>query len=486
MLTPAIPGSTAVRQDIARRTRRIAETEACLHAYREVFDEPLHLPSPSARTLDGLVVGVKELARRGSDGGFDAPLVQRMLDHGAYVIGTHRAHGLGLGVDDPGTRHPWLTDYYPGGSTAGGGVAVATGTCDVAVGTDTGGSIRKPAAMCGIVGFKPTHGLLPMDGLQPLTTSADHAGLLARDVATIRRCLDALAAPDPVAGNGAGARRQRRLVVIAESLRRIDQEVARTFSAAIALLRQCGYRVDEVSVPGFDRLVDVHATITGYEFAESVTDDALAGQAPEVVAAMTANAGISHDEYVYAAKAARPVVDRIHKVAEDAVLMTPTTAIGPLPMKAFSPPLHLPRYCRNTAPFNLTGQPAISIPASARTHGIPVGLQLVGASGQDDALLRTAEAVAATLRSAGGSAPQANPNRRVGSAAPARNPVVPAERISDDEDQYRFGDIDCRTRFRPAAAPEHIRPGRLTRVLRLLHLRNRRIPGLPQAVLPSR
>jgi len=371
---------------------RFRATEDTVQAHREWLGPSA---GPGVGPLAGVVVGVKELYVR-SRAGWVSPLPARLEAAGAEVVAVHRAHELGLGLDDPGTRHPLTGQHYPGGSTAGGGVAVAVGACDLALGTDGGGSVRKPAALCGVVGLKPTHGLLDVTGAQPVLTEVDHAGLLARSVAEVAAAL-AVLAPDAAAAGGRAAT----LVVVREAYAGLTPHVAAAVGAALTRLRHAGWQVEEASVPGFADLVTHHGTIAAHGFAAAWSTLAT----PPAVRSAAVAAGVRRmlaqpgSATLAAREQAAAALDRLTALtAGGAVLAMPTTPLEAVPMSGYDPATLLPRYCRNTAPFNLTGQPALSLPVPVVVGQLPVGLQLVGASGHDTRLLAVAQEVEAALR----------------------------------------------------------------------------------------
>ena len=211
-----MPESAVARLDGA--LRRLDETEPFIHAYVDVDRAGA---TAAARLVDEGDVGgplagrpfaVKEVisvaglpAAGGSPAfathvaGFDATVVERLRSAGAVFVGTQVSHELTCGLDEPPTRNPWALDSYPGGSSAGGGASVAVGSTEFALGTDAAGSVRIPAAMTGVVGLKPTAGLVSAHGVVRHATapSIDNVGILARSVAEVSKILEVIAGPDP-------------------------------------------------------------------------------------------------------------------------------------------------------------------------------------------------------------------------------------------------------------------------------------------------
>ena len=194
----------------------------------------------------------------------DATVVGRLRGAGAVLVGTHVSHELTCGLDQPPTRNPWALDSYPGGSSAGGGASVAVGSAAFALGTDAAGSVRIPAAMTGVVGFKPTAGLVSAHGVVRHATapSIDNVGILARTVPEVSAVLEVIAGPDPadaatlweLTGGGAAASAEapgglagRRLGILGDSTRAAldvrtppEREVWSSFDAACDVLRHLG------------------------------------------------------------------------------------------------------------------------------------------------------------------------------------------------------------------------------------------------------
>jgi Asp-tRNA(Asn)/Glu-tRNA(Gln) amidotransferase A subunit family amidase len=181
---------------VARFQTALGEWEPWLGAVVHVVDDPPPCPALGVKEL----IAVAGLPRQSGAPGLlpadpqpeSAPAVTRMVAAGWSVVATTASHPLAYGVVTPQTRNPRAHDRIAGGSSGGSAAAVAAGLVDVALGTDTGGSVRIPAACCGVVGLKTTHGLVPLDGVQPLAPSLDTVGPLAADVATCAAALEAL------------------------------------------------------------------------------------------------------------------------------------------------------------------------------------------------------------------------------------------------------------------------------------------------------
>jgi len=342
----------------------------------------------------------------------DAPAVARLRRAGFVVIGrnsmTEFAYsGLGMNPHYGDPRAPFERASAPrvsGGSSSGGAVAVADGMAHAALGTDTGGSCRIPAAFCGLVGFKPTAHRVPRSGAFPLSFTLDSIGPMARSVACCA-ALDAILAgadaaplaPRPVAG-------LRLLVPTTVALDGLDPEVASAFEAAVDLLAKAGARITSAPFPEFGEVATINAK-GGFSAAESyAVHRKLLAEKPEaydrrVSGRIKRGAEQSAADYVDLIAARRALVERAaSRLAPFDALAMPTAAI--LPPKIADLATDDDAYgranllaLRNPTLINMIDGCAISLPLA----GAPVGLMLAGAPGSDAALLAIAAGVEATL-----------------------------------------------------------------------------------------
>lgn len=381
--------------------------------------------------LDGLSVAVKDnVAVRGArvtaggvlayDPPSDAPVVTRLRDAGADLLGTTAMDAFAMGTTGEWnaagrTENPAVPGHVPGGSSAGSGAAVAGGSADAAIGTDTGGSVRIPASYCGVVGVKPTYGLVPGAGVVPLAPTLDHVGVLAGDVPTARAVLSAiagrhptwpasLAAPaDPSLDADAG---ELTVGLVEESLAPATEGVADTVERALAGM-DAG--VETVACPGFEAATPANDAATLTEFAA-----VLSGAAPvrpemrDAIEAVRAaglpvpdrvrrlaflgRALLGHPEaYARARDAHRRLVASTEALFERVdVLATPTTPTTAPAFGEVRTGADVRETLRTTAPFDNTGQPAVSVPCG-EVNGRPVGLQFVASAGEDGLALAAAE-----------------------------------------------------------------------------------------------
>lgn len=336
----------------------------------------------------------------------DARAIARLKAQGFIVMGrtnmTEFAYsGLGLNPHHGTPLSPYdrANSRISGGSSSGSAVAVAEGMVPVAIGTDTGGSCRVPAAWCGIVGFKPTHGRVPLQGVYPLAPSLDSVGPLAVSVACAA-AVDAIMAEDWSGVIGArdvsGLRLGRLSTLVLEGL---EPAVAQAFEAACAALEKAGARVEDVAIPGLEDLRDMNAK-GGISAAESYLHHAplLAARGgeydPRVSRRILAGAGISvSDHLALLARRAELISLADAQMGGFDALILPSVAILPPPLAAFADDEEYARLnwlaLRNTFTGNFLNRCAISIPLPGDA---PTGLMLMGLPGADAGLLGVAEA----------------------------------------------------------------------------------------------
>ncbi|PXY33880.1 amidase [Prauserella flavalba] len=347
----------------------------------------------------------------------DSPVTARMRENGLVLLGKTTTPELGWkGVTDNPldgiTRNPWNPALTPGGSSGGSAVAVATGMSELSVGTDGGGSVRIPASFCGIVGFKPTAGRVPLFPASPFGALA-HAGPMARSVDDVALLLDVLATTDhrdpsalapPIGTYREAVRRDVRGLRAAFSPALgyidVDPEVAQAVVSTVAALTEAGLSVEEAD-PGFADPVEAFDVLWSTGAAKWL-DSFPAGSEERIDQGLRRvwEQGRTYSASDYLDAQATRAALGIHMgefhLRYD-VLITPTMPIQPFEAGHDVPPgsglESWPQWTRFTYPFNMTQQPAITVPAGFTSQGLPVGLQIVGPRHSDDLVLAVAKLV---------------------------------------------------------------------------------------------
>jgi aspartyl-tRNA(Asn)/glutamyl-tRNA(Gln) amidotransferase subunit A len=349
----------------------------------------------------------------------DAPVWRRLRRAGAVMIGKTHTHEFAYGSSTPPTRNPWNTERIPGGSSGGSAAALAAAFCLGAVGTDTAGSIRIPSALCGVVGLKPSYGLVPKSGVIPLSWTLDHVGPMARapidaallldamagydrsDPASVRRRKpSSYATPRPDRGGG-----QRRAGLITNT-GPMTPGVRAGVDTVTASLQALGLEVDEVTVEGWESAFRADFVILGVE-ASAYHEDNLR-RSPELYGdgvrerlqwGLTLD-GVSFVKACIAARRFRDTFDSLLS-ERDALLCpgmpcpAPVAYVASVSLEGEEVPIDH-AMCRNTAISNLTGLPALALP-SGFEDGLPVGVQLIGKRWQEAALLDLGQRITQAL-----------------------------------------------------------------------------------------
>jgi aspartyl-tRNA(Asn)/glutamyl-tRNA(Gln) amidotransferase subunit A len=423
----------SARERLAAALARIDDPKgegarACLTIYREQATAAAEAADARAEAgislgvLDGTIMTIKdlfdvagEITRAGSKAladeakpaAVDAPVVRRLRAAGAVIVAkTNMSEfaytGIGANPHFGMPGNPSDRKRVPGGSSSGAAVAASDGMCEIAIGTDTGGSCRIPGALCGIVGYKPSRQRIPTDGAFPLSYSIDSIGPIARSVEACAKADSVMAGesfvplePTPLAGLRIG-------IVQGAPLENLDETVAKRFPDAIGRLKQAGAGMSEETLSLLGDMVQVNSK-GGVQPAEAFTvhRDLLSRSAdaidPNVRARLERARNISAADYIdMVRQRARLIRAMDLRLADVDVLVMPTTPIVAPTMQEVAPPDDFARknamLLRNTVIANFFDLCAISLPIP-RQGGLPTGLMLIARNGQDHRLFRIAAAV---------------------------------------------------------------------------------------------
>ena len=380
--------------------------------------------------IDGLPISIKDLfdvagettmagsvAREGAPVATEhAVIVRRLLAAGAVIVGrtnmTEFAYsGLGLNPHYGTPRNPWdrATGRIPGGSSSGAAVSVSDNMAVAAIGTDTGGSVRIPAALCGLTGFKPTARRVPLDGALPLATRLDSIGPIARGVACCAR-LDAILSADdrplPVAARLRGMRLALPSTIVQDGT---DTHVAASFHAALSRLSAAGVLVEEIALPEFAELAEINATggLSGAEawaWHRRLIERAGDRYDPRVLSRIRRGQSMSAAEFLDLLQARERWIASVEKriAGYDALVMPTVPVIAPTLAELADDDTYYRTNAlilRNPTFINFLDGCALSLPCHAPGTA-PVGLMLAAAGGRDRTVLSVGMAVEACLRQA--------------------------------------------------------------------------------------
>jgi aspartyl-tRNA(Asn)/glutamyl-tRNA(Gln) amidotransferase subunit A len=350
--------------------------------------------------------------------GMDAAVVEKLEAAGAVIMGKLNMHELAYGVDSENphfgaVRNPWNREHSAGGSSGGSGAAVAAELVFAALGTDTGGSIRIPAAFCGTVGFKPTYGLVSRYGVQPLGFTLDHVGPFARTVRDTAAVLNAIAgydARDPHSVENLVADyvpqvgcsiRGVRIGISEEVLRnQVDIEVERATREAIARAASLGAEVRIVNLPDLDRVNTLGQVLLLAE-AAAVFENCMNRRdrfGEDVLALLDQGRLLAATDYINAQRLRRQFQTEFRMLwSQIDCLITPAVPLaaprlGQTTIPGTEQPLR-PLLTRFSRPINVLGVPAVVLPCGVTQSGLPIGLQIVGPEFYDSQVLRVAAAL---------------------------------------------------------------------------------------------
>jgi aspartyl-tRNA(Asn)/glutamyl-tRNA(Gln) amidotransferase subunit A len=416
---------------VDRCLRRIADRNGTLNAFITVFEDTARAQARQADReiaagryrgpLHGVPISLKDLfdvrgsattaasrVRQEHVAEADAPSVTALREAGAVIIGKTNLHEFAFGTTNEDSaygpaRHPLDANRSPGGSSGGSAASVADGMCFASMGTDTGGSIRIPSAVCGLVGLKPAVGELSTDGVVPLSATLDHIGPLCRSVEDAAIVYDALRGNPRAAGKAIDPRALKLGVPRDYFLALLDPQVSSTFESACERLRAAGAALQDVTIPHARDVAAIYLHIVLAEAAayhantlERRPDD----YTPNVRMRLEMGRYVLAEDYVRAMRGREMIRCEVDAALEglDALLLPsvpiPAPKIGTPTVKiagSEEPVRNVMLRC--TQAFNVSGHPAISLPCGATIDGLPVGGQLVGRAADTAGLLRVAAAV---------------------------------------------------------------------------------------------
>jgi aspartyl-tRNA(Asn)/glutamyl-tRNA(Gln) amidotransferase subunit A len=440
---------------------RASMTEAELHAYltitrdvaraqAETADEAFSA-GRDAGPLQGIPVAVKDNMMMsgvettcsskmlsGYIAPYDATAIRRLRDAGAVIVGKTNLDEFAMGSSTENsafgpTRNPWNTDLVPGGSSGGSAAVVAAGSALASLGSDTGGSIRQPASLCGVVGFKPTYGLVSRYGLIAFASSLDQIGPFTRSVEDALTMFETIAGHDPLDATsyrGAvpdvraewdrGLEGLRVGVVTEISNDGIEPDVLGGFRSTVEAMTGAGADIEEVSIPAADYALSAYYLIapaecsanlarfdgvryglreSGETVEEMMSRTRAEGFGPEVtrrilLGTYALSAGY-HDAFYGQAQRVRTLLrDELAKAYESFdVLVSPTSPDTAFEVGAKSDPLTMYLSDMCTIPSNLSGDPGISVPIGLDSNGLPIGFQVMAPALGEAAMFRAARGV---------------------------------------------------------------------------------------------
>jgi aspartyl-tRNA(Asn)/glutamyl-tRNA(Gln) amidotransferase subunit A len=378
--------------------------------------------------LHGVPVAVKDNyltadmpTRAGTDAGIafpmkDSAVVAKLRAAGAVIVGKTRMHEFAWGNVTPPSKNPWDFGRVPGGSSGGSGAVVAAGIVPVAMGSDTGGSIRIPAALCGTVGLKPTFGRVSRAGIVPHSWSLDHAGPLSYTVVDSAYVLNAIAGHDPADPGSTRADAPDFTAALAQPIGGLRVGICRNhffgnnqpdvdaaIEVAIRFYRDAGAHLVEFELPilayGLGAIFAIELSSSTAYHSRNLADGAVVDFTDDVRTLVEMGRFVTGPDYLKAEQLRRVLINDLAKVFADVdVIIGPT-----LPLTAWrigewtvrvgaQDESVLAASWRLTYPWNLAGLPAISLPCGLDSSGLPIGLQLASRPFDEMTLLRAADA----------------------------------------------------------------------------------------------
>jgi aspartyl-tRNA(Asn)/glutamyl-tRNA(Gln) amidotransferase subunit A len=422
---------------------RIARIDEKIHSYitvtsDEAIDAAKKAESEIASgnwrgTFHGVPIGLKDLVYtkgiRTTAGSkilgdfrpdYDATSWARLKEQGAVMLGKLNLHEFAYGITSSNPhwgvcRNPYALDRIPGGSSGGSAAAIVARTAPITIGTDTGGSIRIPASLCGCVGLKPTWSRVSRYGVVPLAYTMDHVGPITRTVRDAALMLNVIAGHDPNDSTSSSEPvpdytttlnsgiKGIRVGIIRELMNGLSDDVSKSFGAAMKLLAELGASVEEVSIPSLPMAGVVNTIVTfseALEYHEEWMRSRPHDYGDDVRGLLESGMAVTAVAYVRAQRArARILADALTAMKNHGVLVAPGSAVT-------APKIGETRIVgtgdqrvdvvndilRFTSPFDCTGQPALAIPTGLGSDGLPLSMQIIGRPFDEPGVLRVASA----------------------------------------------------------------------------------------------
>ena len=345
----------------------------------------------------------------------DAFVAQRLRAAGAVLLGKLSTHEFALGGPSfdlpwPPARNAWNRDYFPGGSSSGSGAALAAGFLPAALGTDTGGSVRNPASMCGIVGMKATYGRVSRRGVLPLSYSLDHVGPMTRTVTDNALLLNAISGHDPQDPGSTRDEVPDFCAVLEEGVKGLtvgvirrfysadieaDEEMAQSIEDAVKTLAGLGAEIREIDPGPLDDYSSANRVILlseAYAIHEKWLQERPADYAELTRQRLLPGAFFRAADYVQALRQRELLRQKFNACMESVDVAVTASSMDP------ASPIEDAELCEKLygrqarAPFNLTGSPALAVPTGFASTGLPLSMQIIGRPGDEATVYRVARA----------------------------------------------------------------------------------------------
>jgi aspartyl-tRNA(Asn)/glutamyl-tRNA(Gln) amidotransferase subunit A len=432
-VNPAVHAFISVEGRDASKALKASET----HAKGKLAGVPIAIKDNIC--VDGWEITCGSRILKGYKAPYNATVIQRLLDEGATLLGRVNmdefAFGSSCETSAYGvTRNPWNPDRVPGGSSGGSAAAVAAGLAPIALGSDTGGSVRQPAAFCGVVGLKPTYGRVSRYGLVAFASSLDQIGPLTQNVEDTARILEVIAGHDPMDSTSSRVPTEAYSKPLGTSIKGLKiglpkeflsfplpKDVQESFDRSVKLLTAEGAEIVEVSLPHTEHAVSVYyivgpceassnlARFDGVRYGDrdldaktladlylSTRHEGFGAEAKRriILGTFALSSGYYDAYYLKAMKVRRKMIDDYTRAFEKAdILISPTAPSGAFKIgEKTSDPLSMYLSDIYTLSANLVGIPAVSVPSGFTAEGMPIGLQLMARPFEESLLLKTAYA----------------------------------------------------------------------------------------------